>query len=584
MRGKVAKNVLLVLVLFIFILTILPQNAVAEETRQVKNAPEILDKIEKGELVAEENCTIIGDLDLSKIKSNLSSVTVNRRKLYIVNNSFSIKNSLIKGDVNFNDGYFSKPVGFDGTTFIGMTNFEKTVFNGSADFEKANFSFDANFMITTFNKLADFENVNFTGRAQFDYATFNWLAWFSKAHFYDEANFDKVKFYDEVEFNNIVFKSVAAFRWSEFYNETQFNNATFNEDAQFDKAKFKGKVEFKDYTRFNETASFPDATFAKLANFENAQFSKKADFTDTEFNDKAKFTGVTFNGYANFTDVTFNKAYFEFAKFNKTIDFSNTDFNDEAHFSNATFNDTIKFNLAKFKDRSFFLNTSFKDEADFTGTYIQLMNIEWKQLEGKLVYDDYFYQSLIRNFETLGLFGDADDAYYEYRKIKQSQKEWKDYTKYIDAFSKCICGYGVKPVKAIICAGIIIGLFSALYWWIEVEDRLKKLRGSLKEKWNRLWEFVDRLIRGKENKKSRSDSPLKDSLKRLWEFFKDRGKRALKFLFLSVSIFTTLGILNNWKSAEDHETWFHFFAIAEVFLGWIIMSLFVISLTMTWIR
>jgi len=572
-RGKVAKNILLVLVLFILILTILPQNVLAEETRRV-NASDILEKIEKGVLVAEEDCIIMGDLDLGKIRANLSSITVNRRKLSKVDKPVSIKNSIIKGNVNFNDCYFSNSIGFDGTTFTGTANFEKTVFNRSADFEKANFSFDANFMITTFNKLADFRNVNFTGRAQFDYATFNWLAWFSKAHFYDEANLDDVKFYDEVEFNNVFFKSVAAFRWSEFYDKLQFNNATFNEDAQFDKAKFNDKVEFRDHTKFNETASFRDATFTMLADFEDAQFSKKADFTDTEFNGDAKFKSATFNGYVNFTDVTFNKAYFEGAKFNKTIDFSNTDFNDEAHFSNATFNDTIKFNLAKFKDRSFFLNTSFKDDVDFTGTYIQLMNIEWSQLKGKLVYDDYFYQSLIRNFETLGLFGDADDAYYEYRKIKQSQKEWEDYTKYTDAFSEYICGYGVKPLIPIIWAVIIIGGFSVVYWCIEVEGRWGRLGASIKDRGKRLWRvvFLGKWNSGK-NKKLKSDSPLKDRLSRL-----------LKFVFLSVSIFTTLGKWTNWKPAEKNEKWFHFFAIIEVFLGWIIMVLFVISLTMTWIR
>lgn len=122
-RSKGTRNIVLVFIFFILIVVIVPQNAVAEEIRQV-DASEILEKIAEGKLVAEEDCIIIDDLDLNKIRSNLSSITVNGRKLYIVNNSFSIKNSIIKGNVSFNDCYFSNPVNFDGTTITGIANFE----------------------------------------------------------------------------------------------------------------------------------------------------------------------------------------------------------------------------------------------------------------------------------------------------------------------------------------------------------------------------------------------------------------------------------------------------------------------------
>jgi len=49
-------------------------------------------------------------------------------------------------------------------------------------------------------------------------------------------------------------------------------------------------------------------------------------------------------------------------------------------------------------------------------------------------------------------------------------------------------------------------------------------------------------------------------------------------------IFTTLGYWNKWEPAKKHETKFRIGVIIEGFLGWIIMALFVISLTMTWIR
>jgi hypothetical protein len=540
-RGKVAKNILLVLVLFTLILTIVPQNALAEENKQV-NASEILDKIEKGELVAEENCTVIGDLDLSKI--NLSLIKVDGEELREVNNPISIKNSIIKGNVNFNDAYFSRAVNFDGTNLTGGADFEQSVFSSSANFENAKFSFDANFKYATFNSFTYFNGVNFTDKANFYYATFNRSSYFNKAHFNDEAQFDNAKFYNEVEFNNVFFRSVADFRRSEFYDKLQFNNATFNEDAQFDKAKFNDKVEFKDHTKFNETASFRDATFTRLADFEDAQFSKKADFTDTEFNEDAKFKKATFNGDASFMDVFFKKVDFGFARFIKIANFNHTEFNDEANFQNAFFNDTAYFILVRFKDRAYFTGASFNDTVDFSDADIFLtMKINWSQLEGKLVYDGYYYQTLIRNFETLGQSEDANAAYYKYHVERGERISTKStrglIRKIVDIFLYISCGYGVKPRRPLILAGIIIGSFAAFY--LKIEDPKNQESKGI---WKRFWGFV----------------------------------------FLSVSIFTTLGKWNKWKPAKTHETKFRIGVIIEALLGWIIMTLFVISLTMTWIR
>jgi uncharacterized protein YjbI with pentapeptide repeats len=513
-RGKVAKSILLVLVLFILILTFLPQNVLAEENRQV-NASEILGKITRGEPVEVTNCVIIGDLDVSDLRKDLEIIEIGGIKRRIVESPIKIKDSTIQGNVNFNPIYFNDMVVFNNVTFEGR----------------------ASFFYAVFNKQPDFQESTFKDAADFSHATFNKGAFFERAKF----------------------------------KSASFNNASFNKSAFFGFTTFDGGTTFRNAI-FVKKADFLNSMFNNFTYFFNTTFDNYADFQWATFNDVVSFKHATFKGYATFMDATFNKkAYFDFAEFNNIADFYYTEFSDDAHFSNAIFNDTVKFNLAKFKERSFFLKTSFNKSVNFTKTYILLMDIEWKQLEGKLVYDDYFYQSLIRNFGNLGRSKDANDAYYEYRRIKQSQKEWGDYTKYIDAFSKCICGYGVRPLRAIRGAIFIIGLFSGLYWLIEVEGRCKRLWECLKDRGEGLWRFV---FLGKwkngENKKSLSDSSLKDSI--------------LKFVFLSVSIFTTLGKWNKWEPAKNHETKFRILAIIEVFLGWLIMVLFIISLTMTWIR
>ena len=72
---------------------------------------------------------------------------------------------------------------------------------------------------------------------------------------------------------------------------------------------------------------------------------------------------------------------------------------------------------------------------------------------------------------------------------------------------------------------------------------------------------------------------------------KDRRKSDNGFsgcFFLSVCIFTTLGKWNSkwcdWEANKESQYSFRRAAIAEVFLGWIIMTLFVISLTVTYTK
>ncbi|HJH26952.1 MAG TPA: hypothetical protein C5S37_09345 [Methanophagales archaeon] len=584
------------------------QNAVTVETRQV-NASEILEKIEKGVLVDEENCTIIGDLDLSKI--NLSTIKVDGRELRRVNNSISIKNSIIKGNVNFRGEskdkrvYFRGPVNFDGTNFAEEANFKYSIFSDSARFDNAIFDGiakfgDAQFTHTTFwnatfNSRSNFASSIFYDRGQFTFANFSHFSRFDYAHFNNGADFNFVHFngvvhfygtcfYNDAQFTGTVFNNKTWFHSTvfngftsfncDFMNHTYFQNATFNGIVIFNKdfhavanfadVKFNDRVEFKDYFKFNENALFCDATFTGLADFENARFMKDADFSNAEFNDEAKFKKVTFNGNASFMDAIFTKAYFDFAKFNKSANFINTNFNDKAKFKGVTFNGYASFTDATFT-KAYFEGATFT-KIDFRYVDFEIIEINWSQLKGKLIYSGRLYQALIKNFKALEQFEDADDAYYEYRKIKQSQKEWGDYTKYTDAFSKCICGYGVKPHRAPLFGILIILLFSLGYYQTgAIKQTCSKVFPKPK---NRFWKLVDEIMK---------------------QFLKNH-KRYKNALYFSASTFLALSH-GDWyptakflKIGKVEICRFRTTAIIETFLGWIILVLFVISLTMTWIR
>ena len=380
------------------------------------------------------------------------------------------------------------------------------------------------------------------------YSTIHGNVNFNPTYFNNTVVFDNVIFEDSVSFFYAVFDKTTVFQDSTFKDKADFGEATFNEGAHFSRVKFND-ARFRNAT-FNNYTSFDFATFDGRTTFCNAIFVKEADFYGCTFSEFTYFFNATFNNLARFQWATFNGAVsFRGATFNGTANFCRASFNGEVHAQSANFNDIAYFVLAKFKDRVYFTDASFKDNVDFSDADIFLtMKIRWSQLDGRLTYNDYFYQSLIRNFETLGQSEDANDAYYEYRVVKRKHlKSPLDSIRRLleFIFLDIFCGYGVKPLRAIRWAIIFIGLFSVFYW----------------------------LIGDKRNNESKSDSSLKGRWERFWEF-----------VFLSVSIFTTLGYWNKWKPAKNHETKFRIGVITEGFLGWLIMVLFIISLTMTWIR
>jgi len=495
-RRKSAKIIVLALALIVLVITILPQNTVAAEDREVINASEILGNITRGETVKIENADIRGDLDITEWRKDLDEIEVNGIPRRVVESEISIRNSKIEGTVNFNPIYFNNTV-----------EFENVIFEGGVSFFYA-----------TFDKRTNFQDSTFKSSAKFDKATFNDIAYFNRVNFMD------------VRFRNATFNNATWFGFSTVHGEyAVFDNTFFNKSAFFTSFTVTGYTQCINVT-FNDSVDFRWASFGRTVIFRK-----------TTFNESADFLWVTFDGQVSFDDAVFKAP----------VNFVQATFSDTTSFQNAHFYDTANFILARFKDRTYFTDAVFNDSVDFSEADIfQTMKINWSQLDGKLVYNDYFYQSLLRNFETLGQSEDWQDAYYEYHVEKRKHLPLLGFRRPLErVFLDSSCGYGVRPLKTIRGAFIVIGLFAVLYRLIEEKESVQRLgEHSLKDKINNCW-------------------------RRLW-----------KFIFLSVSIFTTLGILNNRKSAENRKTWFRFFVIIEVFLGWIIMTLFVISLTLTWIR
>lgn len=77
-------------------------------------------------------------------------------------------------------------------------------------------------------------------------------------------------------------------------------------------------------------------------------------------------------------------------------------------------------------------------------------------------------------------FGDADDAYYQYRRLSQANKE-QSLSKLGDIFMWRSCGYGVKPWRTAACAVVIILIFTPFYFWRGGIRRLEEGDGDDKQ-------------------------------------------------------------------------------------------------------
>ena len=273
-------------------------------------------------------------------------------------------------------------------------------------------------------------------------------------------------------------------------------NCRIDGSINFRDAIFKNDVIFH-HNQFFGIAFFEGARFCKGANFEFAQFEDNANFKEAKFH-SAVFAIVKFNGYANFDKAHFCKddnssCIFDSAQFRDYANFKGAHFDANASFNWASFTDFANFEDAKFKGYAHFENVTFKDglfeNASFSGKNQLSMNraqyeklfIKWADLykpnytlnfrkykffdigkgENHLSYNDTIYITLIENFKNLGFFEDADNCYYYYR-IRYREK--KDLIfKGLDCFLMLSYGYGVKPLRPLLCSLIFILLFGALY-------------------------------------------------------------------------------------------------------------------------
>lgn len=300
-------------------------------------------------------------------------------------------------------------------------------------------------------------------------------------------------------------------------------------DLPFNKNKqkiIKSSIKIE-YSVIKGDVFFDHSAFSGLVDFDGTAFTKAANFSGSYFQEDAGFSDSEFQGMANFSRAHFAiDANFSRAKFNDA-DFGRARFEKYFHLANA------KVYTLKLSDALFSPGSSIHLK-DFNFNRIA---VRWNSIKDHIPFNGSVYLTLVRNFRNLEQFEDQDDCYYQYRKVKQARSH-KTIHGLFDRLAWISCGYGVRPSHTILLSLAIILLFTGIFW---AGDALQPDGGD-----------------GRQEKTGVS---LNDA-----------------FYFSSMQFLGKTP--QNFSIIEGYE----FMTVIETLLGWLLMALFLVTLSRVMLR
>lgn len=208
-----------------------------------------------------------------------------------------------------------------------------------------------------------------------------------------------------------------------------------------------------EYSTIKGDVFFDRSSFSHLVDFDGTVFTKAANFSDSHFQEDAGFSESQFQGEANFSRAHFGtEANFSRARFNDA-DFGRARFDKNLNLSNAKIY-TLRLSDAIFADGS---NIYFKD-FNFNRIVVR-----WNSIRDHLPFNGSVYLTLIKNFRNLEQFKDEDNCYYQYRKEKQARTK-KIFPRLVDGLVWLSCGYGVRPSHTVLLSVVIMVIFTGIFW------------------------------------------------------------------------------------------------------------------------
>ncbi len=453
------------------------------------NAQDLLAQIRSSEPLDYDNVTISGTLDLG-----LSEGPVKQ--------SIRITNSHFQGAVRMEAMIFNGVLDLRGCTFQDNVSFIKSKFMGDAKFSGAKFLRQADFSDTYFGALASFISTRFLNDSSFGNAQFNGDAVFLDSSFASDVDFNYAKFLRSGSFWNATFEDVSFFE-TKFVGQVTFRTAKFRGNATFAATRFESDVLFRE-ARFQRGSTFGLSSFAGLADFGNVDFKKTAFFGGVKLADLAYFVNARFD-----RDFILEGARL----YSMQLD-------------NVTFNESSKINL---------------NSTDFSK-----LVVHWSILRERMVYNGAAYLALVKNYKSLEWFDEADDCYYQYRRIGQDIAPW-GWGKLSDIISWLTCGYGVRVSYTAFWCLFTILTFGMIYWAGKGMDK---------------FEIVGMELPGDQLRLPSMRVSFTDAL------------------YFSIAMFTTSQAPVNTYPVGFYK----YLAMAEGIVGWFFLGLFVVVLSAVLIR
>ncbi len=570
-----------VFILGLLALFLMSATSSASEPRVVL-ASEIMGKIQRGEDVEYHDALIKGDLDIGDLNLPTENVSLPTLQPIEIIKDFDSEGIHV--------AFLVKPDDISGLSeekkvIASEIFFVDCIFGGAVNLENAFFKNEVWLSNNRFTRAADLRGAFFSKELNLFNSSFMSSASFYCSIFENESSFNKCKFYD-----------IAGFRGSRFIGFASFQDCDFNGSADFIQSKFEyiplGPAVF--FPKDNFSADFLFSDFEGNAFFAGSQFQKGACFILSKFRRMAEFNSSLLNE-VDYSQAQLNKAFFEGSKFSNAK-FENTTFKNHAFFEGAQFNNSAIFNKVKFNSSSDFSSSRFRgpvfidsanlrgetlyrdamflggisfnesqfsSDAFFEGAYFaensslrlyrsqfQKLYLRYRNITGRLAYDDEAYLFLMENYKKLGWLEDADACYYDYRRARHSQS-FSDIGLFdierklassIDWLMDITYGYGVKPERPLYGSIAIVLLFT-LFWWsvrqipaktLDWEKpRLDERRApTLKDFWRSVRQVPAKIL---DWKKLRLDERIGPTLKDFWRSLYDLDN-SLEFsltLFLS---------------------------------------------------
>jgi len=307
----------------------------------------------------------------------------------------------------------------------------------------------------------------------------------------------------QIKIYNCQIQGTLNFLDSIFEKSIIFLGSRFERRATFWRCQFKGYTNFSD-SQFKEDAAFLDSQFEGRADFTGSRFKEYAGFSFSRFKELAYFMGSRFEGLACFEESRFDgDTFFDESRFEGNADFTRSRFKEYAGFSGSQFKGDADFSASQFEGEVYFLysGTNVKFNRSFNLNdckinFILLENVEFSCLKGKqisleypelnyffaswdsiknhILYHESTYLALVKNYRNLGWFDDADNCYYAFRKLAQTNKKWyKKPNRLIDLLIETHRWFILRLEIPLKCMTWFSGLW--LFSWIKFFDWSKLL-------------------------------------------------------------------------------------------------------------